>query len=130
MFRGASKVTLDEKGRMVLPTRQRQRLLERSEGQLVITVDRDACLLIYPLPDWEVIERKLMSLPALNDRSRRLQRLMVGHATELDPDGQGRVLVPPELRKFASLTRHAMLIGQGTRLELWDEALWNERREF
>jgi MraZ protein len=130
MFRGASKVTLDEKGRMVLPTRQRQRLLERSEGQLVITVDRDACLLIYPLPDWEVIERKLMSLPALNDRSRRLQRLMVGHATELDLDGQGRVLVPPELRKFASLTRHAMLIGQGTRLELWDEALWNERREF
>jgi MraZ protein len=130
MFRGASKVTLDEKGRMVLPTRQRQRLLERSEGQLVITVDRDACLLIYPLPDWEIIERKLMSLPALNDRSRRLQRLMVGHATELDLDGQGRVLVPPELRKFASLTRHAMLIGQGTRLELWDETLWNERREF
>ncbi|MFZ9994116.1 MAG: division/cell wall cluster transcriptional repressor MraZ [Steroidobacteraceae bacterium] len=130
MFRGASKVTLDEKGRMVLPTRQRQRLLERSDGQLVITVDRDACLLIYPLPDWEIIERKLMSLPALNDRSRRLQRLMVGHATELDLDGQGRVLVPPELRKFASLTRHAMLIGQGTRLELWDEALWNERREF
>jgi len=125
MFRGASKVTLDEKGRMVLPTRQRQRLLERSEGQLVITVDRDACLLIYPLPDWEIIERKLMSLPALNDRSRRLQRLMVGHATELDLDGQGRVLVPPELRKFASLTRHAMLIGQGTRLELWDETLWN-----
>ena len=130
MFRGASKVTLDEKGRMVLPTRQRQRLFERSEGQLVITVDRDACLVIYPLPDWEVIERKLMSLPALNDRSRRLQRLMVGHATELDLHGQGRVLVPPELRKFASLTRHAMLIGQGTRLELWDEALWNERREF
>ncbi len=130
MFRGASKVTLDEKGRMVLPTRQRQRLLERSDGQLVITVDRDACLLIYPLPDWEIIERKLMSLPALNDRSRRLQRLMVGHATELDLDGQGRLLVPPELRKFASLTRHAMLIGQGTRLELWDETLWNERREF
>ena len=130
MFRGASKVTLDEKGRMVLPTRQRQRLLERSEGQLVITVDRDACLLIYPLPDWEIIERKLMSLPALNDRSRRLQRLMVGHAPELDLDGQGRVLVPPELRKFANLTRHAMLIGQGSRLELWDEALWNERREF
>jgi MraZ protein len=130
MFRGASKVTLDEKGRMVLPTRQRQRLLERSEGQVVITVDRDACLLIYPLPDWEIIERKLMSLPALNDRSRRLQRLMVGHATELDLDGQGRVLIPPELRKFASLTRHAMLIGQGTRLELWDEALWSERREF
>ena len=117
MFRGASRVTLDDKGRMVLPTRQRQRALERSEGNLVVTVDRDPCLLIYPLPDWEQIERKLMSLPALHERSRRLQRLMVGHATEIDLDGQGRLLLPPELREYAGLTRHAMLIGQGNRLE-------------
>ena len=130
MFRGASKVTLDEKGRMVLPTRQRQRAHERSEGHLVVTVDRDPCLLIYPLPDWEQIERKLMSLPTLHERSRRLQRLMVGHATEIDLDGQGRLLLPPELREFAGLSRHAMLIGQGNRLELWDEARWIERRDY
>ena len=130
MFRGATKLTLDDKGRMVLPTRQRQRALERGEGRLVITVDRDQCLLIYPLPDWEQIERKLMALPSLHERSRRLQRLMVGHATEIELDGQGRLLVPPELREFAGLTRHAMLIGQGNRLELWDEARWNERRDF
>jgi MraZ protein len=71
-----------------------------------------------------------MSLPALHERSRRLQRLMVGHATEIDLDGQGRLLLPPELREYAGLTRHAMLIGQGNRLELWDEARWNERRDF
>ncbi len=130
MFRGATKVTLDDKGRMVLPTRQRQRALERGEGPLIITVDRDPCLLIYPLPDWEEIERKLMALPSLHERSRRLQRLMVGHATEIDLDGQGRILVPPELREFAGLTRHAMLIGQGNRLELWDEAYWIDRRSF
>ena len=129
MFRGATKLTLDDKGRMVLPTRQRQRALERGEGKLVITVDRDQCLLIYPLPDWEQIERKLMSLPSLHERSRRLQRLMVGHATEIELDGQGRLLVPPELREFAGLARHAMLIGQGNRLELWDEARWNVQRE-
>jgi MraZ protein len=130
MFRGATKVTLDDKGRMVLPTRHRQRAHERGEGKLVITVDRDQCLLIYPLPDWEQIERKLMSLPTLHERTRRLQRLMVGHATELELDGQGRLLVPPELREFAQLARHGMLIGQGNRLELWDEARWNERRDF
>ena len=115
---------------MVLPTRQRQRALERGEGRIVVTVDRDGCLLIYPLPDWEQIERKLMSLPTLNERARRLQRLMVGHATEVELDGQGRLLLPPELREFAALSRHAMLIGQGNRLELWDETRWNERRDF
>jgi MraZ protein len=130
VFRGATKVTLDDKGRMVLPTRHRQRAADRGEGKLVVTVDRDGCLLIYPLPDWEQIERKLMSLPSLHERSRRLQRLMVGHATEVELDGQGRLLLPPELREFAQLTRHAMLIGQGNRLELWDEARWNERRDF
>jgi MraZ protein len=130
MFRGAAKVTLDDKGRMVLPTRQRQRALERGEGKLVVTVDRDRCLLIYPLPDWEQLEARLMSLPSLQERSRRLQRLMVGHATEIELDGQGRLLLTPELRDFAGLQRHAMLIGQGNRLELWDEARWNERRDF
>jgi len=71
-----------------------------------------------------------MGLPSLQERSRRLQRLMVGHATEIDLDGQGRLLLPPELREFAQLSRHAMLIGQGNRLELWDEARWNARRDF
>jgi MraZ protein len=130
MFRGAAKVTLDDKGRMVLPTRFRQSAIERGEGKLVMTVDRDQCLLIYPLPDWEQIERKLMSLPTLHERSRRLQRLMVGHATEFELDTQGRLLVTPELREFAGLGRHAMLIGQGNRIELWDETRWNERRDF
>ena len=121
MFRGAAKVTLDDKGRMVLPTRYREHALERSQGKLVVTVDRDQCLLLYPLPDWEQIERKLMSLPSLHAQARRLQRLMVGHATELDLDGHGRLLLPPELREFALLERRGMLIGQGNRCELWDE---------
>jgi len=129
MFRGANKLTLDAKGRMVMPTRYRERLLERCGGKLVITVDKDQCLLIYPLPDWEEIERKLMRLPTLNPQTRRLQRLMVGHATDLELDGHGRVLLPPSLREYGLLTRDAVLIGQGVRFELWDEARWNERRD-
>jgi MraZ protein len=129
MFRGANKLTLDAKGRMVMPTRYRERLQERCGGKLVITVDKEQCLLIYPLPDWEEIERKLMRLPTLNAHARRLQRLMVGHATDTDLDAHGRLLLPPNLREFGLLKRDAMLIGQGVRFELWDETRWNERRE-
>ena len=128
VFRGSNQVTLDAKGRMVMPTRYRERLHERCGGKLVVTVDKDQCLLIYPLPDWEEIERKLMRLPTLNAQARRLQRLMVGHATDLELDGHGRVLLPAQLREFGSLTRDAVLIGQGLRFELWDEARWIERR--
>ncbi|HTD31339.1 MAG TPA: division/cell wall cluster transcriptional repressor MraZ [Steroidobacteraceae bacterium] len=130
MFRGATKITLDDKGRMVMPNRYREQIHELAQGKLVVTVDRDQCLLIYPLPEWELIERKLMGLPSLNATARRLQRLMVGHATDLPLDGHGRVLLPPELREFAQLGRHGMLIGQGNRFELWDEARWNERRDL
>jgi len=125
MFHGANKLTVDIKGRMVMPTRYRERLLESCGGKLILTVDKDQCLLLYPLPKWEEIERKLMALPSLNPQARRLQRLMVGHATDLDLDSHGRLLIPPELREFATLTRDAMLIGQGEHFELWDEARWN-----
>ena len=114
---------------MVMPNRYREQIAELAQGKLVVTVDKDQCLLIYPLPEWEQIERKLMSLPSLNATARRLQRLMVGHATDLPLDGHGRVLLPPELREFAKLGRHGMLIGQGNRFELWDEARWSERRD-
>jgi MraZ protein len=129
MFRGATKVTLDDKGRVVIPTRYRPLVAERSGSRLVVTVDRDQCLLIYPHPDWEQIEQQLMKLPTLNPQARRLQRLMVGHATEVELDGHGRLALSPELREFAGLTRGAMLIGQGKRLELWDETRWNEQRQ-
>lgn len=129
MFRGVNQLSLDAKGRLVMPTRYRDRIAERSQGRLVVTVDRDQCLLLYPLPDWDDIERKLMALPSLNERSRQLQRLMVGYATDVEIDKHGRLLLPPKLREFAGLTRAAVLIGQGNRFELWDEARWNERSD-
>jgi len=122
-------VSLDAKGRLAIPTRYRERLTTRADGHLVATVDRDYCLLIYPLPDWEEIERKLVRLPALNKQARRLQRLMVGYATELELDSHGRILLPKELREFAGLERQAMLIGQGNKFELWNEERWSARRD-
>lgn len=129
MFRGVNSINLDPKGRVAIPTRYRSELQESCEGQLVLTVDRDKCLLLYPLPEWEVIERKLVSLPALNPQARRLQRLLIGHATECEMDAQGRVLVSEPLRKFAGLDKRVVLIGQGNKFEVWDEDVWNARRD-
>ena len=129
MFRGATKVTLDAKGRMAIPTRYRDRIASRCDGQLVATVDLAYCLLIYPSPDWEDIERRLMRLPTFDKQARRLQRLMVGHATEIEMDGHGRILLSKELREYAQLDRQAMLIGQGTKFELWDDERWRATRD-
>ena len=129
MFRGATKVTIDAKGRLAIPTRYRDPLTTRSNGQLVVTVDRDYCLLLYPYPDWEEIERKLIRLPSLNKQARRLQRLMVGYATELELDGNGRILLSRELREFADIERQAILIGQGNKFELWNDEIWNKKRD-
>lgn len=129
MFRGVNTISLDAKGRMAMPARYRDRFMETCDGQLVVTVDRDHCLLLYPLPEWEEIERKLVRLPSLNKQARRLQRLLIGHATECELDSHGRILLPPPLREFAHLDKHLVLIGQGNKFELWDEKIWNEQRE-
>jgi MraZ protein len=126
MFRGAAKVTLDAKGRMVLPARVRDVLGQIGEQQLVATVDRDQCVLVYPLGDWQKLQDQLMNLPNLNSEARWLQRLLVGYATDLDIDSHGRVLIPGELREFTGLQRDAMLFGQGNHLELWDESAWKQ----
>jgi MraZ protein len=129
LFRGVSSINLDEKGRLAVPTRYRAELSECCDGQLVVTVGLDKCLLLYPLPEFEEIERKLVKLPALNKQAKRLQRLLIGHATECDMDGQGRFLIPEPLRRFAALEKRVALIGQGNKFEIWDEALWDRSRD-
>ncbi len=128
MFRGASQIALDANGRMAIPTRYRERLASRADGHLVATVDKE-CLLIYPLPDWKEFEEKLMAVPNINPVARRFQRIKMGYAKDLQMDSNGRVLVPKELRDVAKLDRRAMLLGQGNKFELWDEKLWNTRRD-
>ncbi len=125
-FRGINNLTLDAKGRMAMPSRYRERLLEICGGRIVVTVDRDHCLLVYPLPEWERIEDQLVNLPSLNKQARLLQRLLIGYATECEIDTQGRILLPAMLREFAGLNKKAVLIGQGKKFEIWDEDAWVE----
>lgn len=130
MFRGINSVTLDGKGRMALPARVREAVMGASDGKLVVTIDtKDRCLLLYPLPLWEEVQEKLESLPNINPRSRTIQRLLIGHATDLEPDGNGRLLLPQKLRDYAQLDKKLVLVGQGRKIEIWSEGLWEMRME-
>jgi len=130
LFRGITNLNLDAKGRMAMPTRYRDLILERCDGRLVVTIDTDErCLLIYPMPDWELIEGQINAMANVNPRARRFQRLLVGYATETDMDTNGRLLLTTPLRQYAGLDKRTVLIGQGKKLELWDEENWNIRRD-
>lgn len=130
MFRGINSVSLDGKGRMALPARVRESVGTVSDGKLVVTIDtRDRCLLLYPLPFWEEVQAKLESLPNMNPRSRTIQRLLIGHATDLEPDGNGRLLLPQKLRDYAQLDKKLVLVGQGRKMEIWSETLWETQME-
>ena len=129
MFRGINAINLDAKGRLAIPTRYRTRIEDEADRHLVATIDTEEhCLLLYPLPTWKEIEQKIESLPSFNRVTRRIQRLLIGHATELDMDGNGRILLPSLLRDYAKLDKRVMLIGQGKKFEIWDELQWNSGR--
>ena len=96
------------------------------DGQMIITVDPDMCLLLYPREAWLDIEQKIAALPTLNKQSRIMQRFLIGHATDVEMDKNGRFLVPPTLRTFAGLDKQIMFIGQGKKFEIWDEARWQQ----
>ncbi len=130
MFRGVQHINMDAKGRLAMPARQREPLLYECNGQLVATIDTQSrCLFIYPLPEWERIERQIQELPALKPAVKRFQRLVIGYATDLELDGSGRVLLPAPLREYAQLDKKLVLVGQGKKLELWAEELWLSERD-
>jgi MraZ protein len=130
MFRGVNPINLDAKGRMAIPARYRQQIQAGCEGCLVTTIDtEERCLLLYPLPEWEQIQQKIEALPSFNPAARRIQRLLIGHATDLEMDGSGRLLLTAPLREYAGLDKKVILLGQGRKFEIWSEDLWNQTRE-
>jgi len=126
VFQGSSALTLDAKGRLTMPTRHRDALAQEARGQLTLTRHPDGCLLVYPRPVWEAKRVQVAALPAA---SRTLQRLLLGNAQDVEIDGAGRVLVAPELRSAAGLTREVMLLGLGAHFELWDAATLAAREQ-
>lgn len=129
MFRGLTAIQIDVKGRLSIPSRYRSALLEAGAETVVVTIDTEQpCLLLYPIPRWLEIEEKLEQLSSFHPASRRIQRLLMGHATDVELDKQGRILLPPLLRDYAHLDKTAMLVGQGKKFEIWNDAQWQESR--
>ncbi|NCF43577.1 MAG: division/cell wall cluster transcriptional repressor MraZ [Proteobacteria bacterium] len=128
MFRGINSISMDAKGRMALPARYRETVMVASAGRLVVTIDmRESCLLVYPLSEWEVVQAKLEGLSNMNAQARLLQRLLIGHATDLELDSAGRLLLPTMLREYASLQKKLVLVGQGNKIEVWSADHWQQR---
>jgi len=110
-----------------MPKVHRDRLDVDQVAELMMTIDRDKCLLIYPMAAWLVFEKKIMSLPNTTDYNRGLQRTYIGYATEIELDGNGRILIPSALREFAQIDKKAVMLGQGSKLELWSEEIWAKK---
>jgi MraZ protein len=124
MFRGTQVLSLDGKGRLSIPAKYRETLATRAAGTLILTADPNECLLLYPLPDWEPIEQRLDALSSFNSATRRIKRLIVGNATEVEMDGSGRIVLPAVLREFAAIEGEVMLVGQGKKFEIWNVERW------
>ncbi len=125
MFRGASAINLDAKGRLAMPARYRDRVLELCQGQLIATIAlEECCLWIYPVPAWNKVEEQLRIAPNMNPAVKRLNRLLVGNANEIELDSNGRFVVPPMLREHAGLDKKVVLVGQLDKFELWSEDVW------
>jgi MraZ protein len=130
MFRGVTTLSLDTKGRLAVPSRYRDVLSAQGDGRVVVTADPSKCLLLFPLQEWEPIEKKLNSLSSFNAQTRSLQRLLVGNAADLELDATGRILLPAMLREFAALEKNVVLVGQGAKFELWNESRWQEQMDL
>ncbi len=122
MLLGEYQHSLDTKGRITIPSRLRDGLGER----FVVTKGLDSCLFVYPLAEWAALEEKLRSLPLTRSDARSFVRLLFSGAVECEPDKQGRVLLPPNLRSHARLEKDVFLLGVSNRVEIWDKEIWEQ----
>jgi MraZ protein len=124
LFRGGPVLTLDGKGRITVPARWRELLMANVDGKLVVAKNPDGCLSLYPLPVWESFQTELLALSQENEAWRRI---FIGSASDVEIDSASRVLLPPELRKWAGLEDQVKFMGVGPYFELWDMARYDER---
>ncbi len=122
MFIGEYSHTIDTKGRLSIPARFREELGER----FIATKGLDQSLFVYPIHEWKILEGKLKQLPLTNQNARAFVRFFFSGATECELDSQGRIRIPANLREHAGLEKEVMVIGVGTRVEIWSQKVWNE----
>lgn len=121
MFVGQYSHNIDVKGRLAVPSKFRNEI-----KKAVVTKGLDNCLFLYPKKEWEKLAGKLAALPIGRANTRAFARLMLAGAMDVDLDGQGRIILPDYLRKYAGLRKNAIIAGLYNRLEIWDEAKWDQ----
>ena len=128
MFKGIHNINLDGKGRLTIPTKYRNTISDQSNGNMVVTIDsEEKCLLLYPATVFSNIEKKINDLPSFTKNHRRIQRLIIGHAEDLELDSSGRILLSKPLRIVAEMSKKITLIGQGDKFEIWSDDIWSNR---
>lgn len=130
IYQGATALSLDVKGRLAIPVRHRLALASEADGRLVLTAHPHRCLLLYPEPAWEPIRDKVLAASSMNPQSAAIKRLLVGNAREETMDAAGRVLIAPELRRFAELEKQIWLVGQGSHFEIWSDLGWQQQQDL
>lgn len=121
-FMGQHSHTIDAKSRLIIPAKFREALGE----QFVLTLGQDPCLIIYPLTEWETYRQKLDQLPQTTRITRDFRRFFIANATTCELDKQGRIIVPPGLRQYASLDKDVVIIGNGNFIEIWNKEEWDD----
>ena len=125
MLLGKTNITLDTKGRIAIPARYREQLVDLCDAKLVVALNPiDGCLNIYPHGEWLKCMRKMDQVQNKSHDFRELQRVIYANANEIDMDGSGRVLIPQELRETVGLQKNAVLVGHNDKFELWAEDDW------
>jgi MraZ protein len=124
MFQGASALSLDAKGRLAVPTRHREVLSAIAAGQLTITRHPEGCLMIFPRPEWEKFRARIAQVPM---SAQWFKRVFLGSAMDVEMDGTGRILISPELRAAAGISKDTVMLGMGEYFELWDKATYDAK---
>lgn len=126
MFRGASSIALDSKGRIAVPARYRDKIHAESEGEMIVTIDLVLpCLLLFPLNEWERLEQELNKLSSTNPTHARIKRILITHASECEIDKAGRILLPQMLREHAGLGKNVVIAGLGKMFQIWQGEAWS-----
>jgi MraZ protein len=123
MFQGETAITIDDKGRLAIPTGYRELVAQASGNRLVLTYNpfESGCLYLYPQPVWETLRDQVNALPRIKENNRLLQFKLVGAAAFVEPDGSGRISIPASQRSAVGIERRAVLLGMGEKFELWSE---------
>ncbi len=127
MFRGSFEHSVDSKGRVSVPSKFRDIIADRYDGRLVMAMDFDRCLTVYPLEEWEKLEEKIKTLPMMQKEVKDFMRFFFSSATECELDKQGRILIPPTHRERAGIAKNVMLVGIINKIEIWDSQAWEAR---